>query len=147
MKNKNLKTVGLSFLLGAFAATSFFAFSGFTNGESTKQAGQTTINSNEANILFKAYYQTANPVNDKLKGVCVDMGQYLAMKSIMNGGGETPSAFRVYFGTGTDAAEYGLVVGVDEHGADMVNSIYKTSAGNIGPCPNVCDVNSPITAN
>lgn len=147
MKNKNLKTVGLSFLLGAFAATSFLAFSGFTKGDSSTQASQTTINSNQANELFKTHYQNAVPLNEKMKGFCVDMGQYLAMKSIMNEGGETPGSFRIYMGEDAEGSKYGIVVGVDEHGNDMVNgSIIRTYSGNIGPCPNICDVNSAITA-
>ena len=53
MKNKNFKTVSISFILGAVAGITMLAVSGFTNGDTDQQASQTTINSNEANTLFK----------------------------------------------------------------------------------------------
>jgi hypothetical protein len=147
MKNKNFKTVGLSFLLGTFAATAFFAMSGFTNGDSNKQASQTTVTATQANELFKAYYMEATPLSESLKGICVDMAQYNSMTSLLDGGAEQPTAFRIYFGKSAEGDKYGMVVGVNAEGKDMTDkSIYRSAQGSLGPCPNTCDATSSITA-
>jgi len=146
MKNKKLRTVGFSFVLGAFVGISVLALSGFTNGNANKQAGQSPINATQANQLFKNYYENATPLNDKLKGVTIDMAQYNSMKTIMESG-SNPTAFRIYFGKSDNGDPYGITVGVNAEGGDMTNNdILRSSQGTLGPCPHICDAASPITA-
>lgn len=147
MKNKNFKTASVSFLIGAIVGISALAFTGFTTGESTNQASNPTISATQANDLFKKYYESAQPSTEIMKGMCIDMNQYNAMKSLVDGG-TNPAGFRLYFGKDDQDVSYGIVVGVNSEGKDMTNNdIYQTSSGAMGPCPNVCDAASSITAN
>ena len=100
--------------------------------------GVLAIDTIAANNYFKAYYSNATPVI--LKGFTISLKQFSAMKSIAAGDASI-GGFRVYLGM-NGQAEVRMVVGTGS--PDKVQKIYLTDGVGSGPCPNVCDVESPI---
>jgi hypothetical protein len=92
----------------------------------------------KANDCFKAYYANAISV-DSLRGFSISLRQFNAMQMILNND-PTVQGFRIYMGVDS-AGPVRLVVGFGSPDHDVV---YETSDENSGPCPHVCDLDSPI---
>lgn len=107
--------------------------------------GPPTISVAEANTYFKNYFTTASPYpsNTIIKGIVIDKAQLDAMNALVSRDASI-NTFRIYMGKDSTSS-MALVVGVDVNGRDMTGTIYQSTLDRMGPCPVVCDANSPIT--
>ncbi len=101
-----------------------------------------TINTDTANIWFNRYMK--NPYSGILKGFKINVVQLQIMNDLLDAD-STIVGFRIYTGVKADKSKVGMVVGVDEAERDIVSTIYSSDIDRYGPCPPVCDVQSPIT--
>lgn len=99
-----------------------------------------------ANGIFKQYYAQASIQNEILKGFAVTKDQLSAMNAISLQRSSL-IGFRVYMAQSSTGFKK-IVVGILPDGADsLTTTIYETESVEIssGPCPDVCDAESPIT--
>lgn len=142
---KNPMTNGIRpFVFGFVAATMLSGvwILGFSSG--TQPPATDPVTPQIANTYFKNYYAGAQPVNARLKGITIDMEQYLAMGQIMQQA-RGVSGFRIYFGKDGNHQRLGLVVGINAQGSEVNSMIISTSAGTFESCPVACDEASAIT--
>ena len=145
MKNKKILWTALPFLAGAIFGISLLGLLSFT-GQSNSPAPDpvvTRISVENAHTYFQNYYRTATTYNAKMKGFIVDKADVTVMNTIL-GAVPTAAGFRVYFGNDALGAGILIVCGVDANGADLTGNIYSVTTNRVGPCPPICDVNSPI---
>jgi hypothetical protein len=147
MKKRNLLWMGAAFVAGSMFGISLLGLFSFSSPN--PQAGDsvlTTIPVADAHSYFQAYYRVTTPLNARLKGFAIDKAQATVISSMLTA---TPSVagFRLYFGNDPSGNRVAIIVGINANGSDLTNNIYTTRASaNVGPCPTVCDANSPITA-
>jgi hypothetical protein len=140
MKMKTFAMVSVAFISGAIIGITFLALVGFT-GMSVPTAPP--ISPGDANTLFKEYLKTAPTPTKPIYGVFLDKNELAAMNQLA-GDNQNLAGFRIYFGKETSGPQVGIVVGVDDHYADVTATILKTDSPKAGPCPTVCDNTSPI---
>ena len=99
-------------------------------------------NNNQLQIISvqTAHNNLANYLNNNpgsINAFTINLQQLQAIKLLFQA---NPSAtgFRVYLGDRMS------VVAIDNRGQDITTLIYGTSSINSGPCPLICDVDSPI---
>jgi len=145
MKKKKIIFPAVTFVMGAVIGITLFAFFSFKmNDPAPPPQGVRVISESDANTMFKRYFSSAIITATIVKGYSLDTLQLNAMKLIKNSNKEV-SGFRVYLGKDANGAAVGIVVGLDSRGSDAVSSgIYMTESPNTGPCPPLCDQNSPI---
>jgi hypothetical protein len=98
----------------------------------------------DAKVLLRNYQATAVTPVVPVKGVYLDRSQFEAMKQLVADDPNLPG-FRIFFGKETTGVNVGIVVGVDGNNTDQVTKrMFKTDSAKTGPCPPVCDKNSPI---
>lgn len=108
------------------------------------------ISTSDANTAFNKYFNQANPLNDKLKGLLITKVDLDSINNIVKTNSGF-AAYRIYFGIDNNANNIGIVVGVANAGVnipgtDAVNSkIYRFPLHLTGPCPEACDNASDIT--
>ena len=108
------------------------------NGDSPG-SGPTLVTKEKANTCFKAYLTSFVSV-DTLKGFAINMRQFNAMQTIVNG---NPGVlgFRIYMGMDS-LTPVRFVVGFGS--PDHVDTVFMTTDENSGPCPHICDTDSPV---
>jgi hypothetical protein len=95
-----------------------------------------------AKQYFQAYLSSPLKI-DTLKAFAVNLEQYKAMGKIINAD-TTVKGFRIYLGAMEKrATPVMMVVGFGT--PDHTGMIYSTSSEDSGPCPILCDKDSPIT--
>ncbi len=143
--NKYLFTVA-GFLTGMVLGVSIiglFAFAG-APAASSPGGGLVAVTVAQAQAYSMKYRSTAAPLNQVVKGFTIDKAQLEAMNSIARENAAL-TGFRIYMGMDDNSRKLGIVVGIDNTGRDAVaNTIYNTDAQNVGPCPPICDVSSPL---
>jgi hypothetical protein len=149
MKKNKIAGTTLSFVFGAIIGVSLFALFSFTRttAPAEPQSSVTVITAADAHALLNRYLMTAPASTTPIKGFYLDLQQLDAMNRLVK---ENPAlaGFRLYLGKAVNDIPVGIVVGVDNKGSDATtNSIYKTDSQKSGPCPTICDQNSPITKN
>jgi hypothetical protein len=145
MKNRKILWLASSFAAGAILGISILGLVSFTS--QPPQPGDpviTRITSADALTFYQNYIRTATTYTNKLKGFTIERTQLTMMNTILTA---TPTAagFRIIFGTNASGTSIAMVCAVDATGADMTGNIYSTTYSRVGPCPPVCDVNSPIS--
>jgi hypothetical protein len=107
-------------------------------------AKSTLIDTIAANTYYHTYH--SNPdIIDTLKGFTINLEQFHAMCMILNA--DTTGSvhgFRIYMGADSIPANKVMMV-VGTGSPDKTAQIYLTSAAASGPCPFICDTQSPIT--
>jgi hypothetical protein len=97
-----------------------------------------------ANGIFRQYYTLASSLNARLKGFAVNKDQLSAMNSISSQNSSLVG-FRIYLAKSSTVYK-SIIVGILSNGRDSTsNTIYETELTSSGPCPDVCDAESPIT--
>ena len=150
MEKKKIFWTASTFVGGIIAGICILGLISFTSRPPQPQVGAdpviTKITTNEAQALYQAYIRTATTYSNKLKGFTIEKTQLSVMNTIMTA---TPAAagFRIIYGINTSGTPVAIVCAVDASGADMTANIYSTTytSTKVGPCPPVCDVNSPIS--
>jgi hypothetical protein len=100
------------------------------------------ISLDSAKASFRCYMKA--PVNaDTLRAFSVNLEQYHAMMLLLK---DNPrlKGFRMYMGVIGDPVDVLLVTGTDDNGADVCSTIFTTDRSSAGPCPKICDKESPI---
>ena len=145
MKNKKILWTALPFLAGAIFGIFILGLFSFTSPSKSPAPNPAIarISVADANVYFKNYYRSATPYTSTMKGFNVALEELTVMNSIL-AADPTVAGFRCYFGTNAGASIM-IICGVDAHGSDMTGNIYSSTATNIGPCPPICDLTSPIT--
>ena len=141
--------VSVAFIFGAISVVSIFALLSFSGmGDPAVSPGTvTSITASEANALLSNYLKTADTIHKPLKGFFLDE-QELEALNMVAGKNPTLAGFRIYFGKDPKGMLVGMVVAVDDKNADLIsNGIYKTGSVKTGPCPVICDMESPISGN
>lgn len=138
--NKPFLTFALGLLLGASLMT-IYAFSGSTMPPATSA---TAITLNDAIQLTDHFTAKAKPFQKVLRGTAVSIEQLEAMNKIF-ATNPSFSGFRIYNGLTTGNQSKMIVVGIDKQGKDATGkTMYSTGADGSGPCPTVCDSDSPL---
>jgi hypothetical protein len=139
-----------TFLLGALVGKSLFLNklkknpSIFLNLINPLNSRITSIPVSTANSIFRQYYSQATSLNAILKGFAVSKDQLSAMNAISSQNSSL-IGFRIYMAKSSATAKR-IVVGILSNGKDStINAIYETELASSGPCPDVCDAESPIT--
>jgi hypothetical protein len=144
MKNKKILWTALPFLGGALFGISLLGlFSFCSSGPGSNEPVVTKISSADAHTFYQNYIRTASPYTGKLSGFTVDKAELTVMNTIL-GVAPSAAAFRFYFGTDASGTGIMIVCGVDANGADMTGNVYSATKNKVGPCPPLCDINSPI---
>ncbi len=102
------------------------------------------ISVSDANTLFRNYYDNATATNSVVRGFAINREQLDALNALSSENSGL-AGFRIYLGHDNNSGNVGIIVGVDNDGQDVTNSIYRTASGGSGPCPTICDANSGIT--
>ena len=148
MKKNKITLAIVPFIVGAIFGISIFAFLSFSRMSASPEpqvVAVSAISPSDANTIVKHFLSTATTPTVPTKGFYVDLQQLEAMNKLMKENASL-AGFRLYLGRGADEAQVGIVVGVDSKGIDAtMNTVYKTNSPKTGPCPPVCDQNSPIT--
>ncbi len=142
MKKKRFLPV-IMFLAGLFTGGGLLAIFAFASPN--PPPAPVKVFAKEAKAEYRSFLSNASTAkyNDTIKAVFLGMDQYTSMVNII-GSKRTFQGFRVYYGY-NGATKVALVVGVDTAGKDdTIPGIYRSTAGNLGPCPTVCDKDSPI---
>jgi hypothetical protein len=107
------------------------------------KTGQISVDS--ATHMSGNYFKSADVISAKPEAVVIDTTQVRVMYTIMMRD-HSLAGFRIYFGNPSPLSKekIGIVVGMDNKEHDVLSTIYQTAGGHVGPCPNVCDVTSPI---
>ena len=138
----------LLFVSGVFTGAGLLSVMSFTGGSDppTSPPVVTPITLPDANANFRRYYNGAEVAPTPFKGFYVDTVQIRALSQLHRLYPSLPG-FRVYMGRDLSNASVSVVVGVDSRGLDLTsNTMYMTSSlVRSGPCPFVCDQQSPIT--
>lgn len=98
----------------------------------------------EARQLSRNYTTRADTPRVPVTAVYVDRLQMQAMQLLMEANPDL-SGCRIIFASEDDGSSTAVVVGVDEGLNDQTDTIYKTASPVPGPCPPMCDIDSPIT--
>ena len=106
--------------------------------DSALNVGIYQIDTTTANDYFKAYF--AAPWVDSLKAFTINRHQFNAMKLIAEND-TSVHGFRIYMGL-NGQTPVRMVVGTGS--PDKLNTIYVTDNVESGPCPDICDNESPI---
>ena len=147
MKKNKIALISVTFILGAVFGISLIAVLSFANPDNPPSPGPipSIITPADANHYFLNYYAHADSIPGKLKGFTVDRLQLEAMNNLV-ANDRNLVGFRLYMGKSDIAEKISIVVGLTSVSSDAtVGRIYKTESRNSGPCPTLCDVNSPIT--
>lgn len=103
----------------------------------------TLINTKTAHAYYKLYHSRPDSI-ETLKGFTINLAQFHAMCMIMNADTSgTLHGFRIYMGADSIPSNRVMMV-VGTGSPDKYGTIYSTSAENSGPCPLICDSDSPI---
>lgn len=160
MKNKYTWLI-LGFVIGivvSIAVCWFYCCDDFCNG-CCKMAGKEkcqtvqvidqpdfapiTISVDTAAAYFHCYMENPDTIG-VFVAYNINLSQLNAMNLLRNSD-STLTGFRIYPGVFGDPTNVTIVVGVDGAGDDNTSTIYTTGAAGTGPCPTVCDAESPIT--
>lgn len=101
-----------------------------------------TISTDTANVWFNRYMR--DPDSVVLKGFKINIVQLRIMNDLLDAD-TAIVGFRIYKGVKANKSKVGMVVGVNAAEQDIVTTIYSSDIDRYGPCPPVCDVQSPIT--
>jgi len=149
MKNRRFTQTFLTFAAGVMSGILLIGIYSFTieTPDSTPQMGSTInpVPVGEAHDMFLRYYNSAQAINERLKGFSVNRDEFSAIQTLFS---KDPSlvACRIYLGKDRTQNDVRIVVGVNSNGLDDVSSgVYQTDSGSSDPCPHVCDVASPIS--
>jgi hypothetical protein len=146
MKTNKYLFTAVTFFTGMVVGVSIIGLFAFTvaPAASSPGGGLVAISAAQAHAYSLKFRSTAAPLNQVVKGFTIDKAQLEAMNSLVREN-TALSGFRIYMGMDDNSKKLGIVVGIDNMGRDAVaNTIYNTDAQNVGPCPPICDVSSPI---
>jgi len=150
MKHNMFATIGVTFILGALAGISIVFLLSFSRSiaPSTPRPEPGKISPQDAHTFVQNYLAGTDAPSSRPKGVYLDLAELAAMNQLINEDA-TLKGFRVYFGKALpdrSSPVFGIVVGVNDKDQDLyLKTIYRTDSPKTGPCPPICDVNSPIT--
>ncbi len=146
MKKSKYYLTGIGFFIGTLFGIMAMVLVSFTKDIRNlgTRDGIISITATQANNYCKNYMSKSEPLNQVVKGFTVDKAQLSAMNTIA-AENSSLTGFRIYMGKDNNNAKIGIVVGTDGNGRDAVsNSIFNTDSPSSGPCPTICDNNSPI---
>ncbi|MEI6900612.1 MAG: hypothetical protein WCL00_12100 [Bacteroidota bacterium] len=104
----------------------------------------THIDTTKAQAYYHLYHSNPDSIG-VLKGFTINLEQFRAMCMILqNDTTGSVHGFRIYMGADSILTNKVLIV-VGSGSPDKSGDIYSTSAAGAGPCPIVCDSDSPIT--
>ena len=144
MKKNQFTLMAVTFISGIIIGVSALTLYSFANaGPAPIAPSPVKISVQDANALYRAYNSRTTPTNAVFKGFSITKEHLAALNSLLT---DTPglAGFRVYMGY-DNTSNVGIIVGTNASDVDVTTSIYRVAAGSSGPCPPVCDVNSPIT--
>ena len=110
--------------------------------EMAMMGSPTTISVDTAAAWFRRYMSHPDTV-----GVLIGYTLSLEQLSVINMLVKQDSSiggFRIYPGVMEGPMAMTMVLGVSTTGSDVTSYIYATGASGVGPCPTVCDQDSPI---
>jgi hypothetical protein len=100
------------------------------------------IPADTARAYFNCYMQHPDTVG-VFKGFNLNLEVLNAM-NLIAAADTNIKGFRIYMGVFGDPTDVGIVVGVNGSGDDNTSTIYTTPGTGVGPCPDVCDDESPV---
>jgi hypothetical protein len=109
----------------------------------TPMDGVKQITIDTASAYFNCYMKDPDTVG-VFKGFTLNLEMLNAM-NLIAAADTNVKGFRIYMGVFGDPTDVGIVVGTDDAGNDNSSNIYTTPGTGVGPCPDVCDDESPIT--
>lgn len=147
MKKNQFALLAATFISGIILGISALGLYSFTNvvPSPLPLPSNSKISVQEANTLFKNYYNRTAPDNSVFKGFAINKDQLAAINVLLSEN-QSLSGFRVYMGYDNNVGNVDIIVGVNASGLDVTGSIYRSAAAGSGPCPTICDGNSAITA-
>jgi len=146
MNYKIFRKPVFTFLLGIFLGTALVSLYAFNSkSESPPQTGQVQpISLTDAVKLTSRFTGQAKPFNAVLRGFAVTKDQLEAMNMIFDKNPQF-NGIRLYMGQTKAEESTSIVVGINKNGDDATSqTIYNVSVSGSGPCPTVCDYNSPL---
>jgi len=135
-----------TFAAGFFIAVFLFGIYSFTvvTPSSVPVQESSKITVQDANKMFKNYYQYAPSLNEPFIGFSITEEEMKVMSAIFRN--SSVKACRVYMGADQNKKGVRIIVGVDKSNTDLISAgIYQTPASLSSPCPSICDKASPIT--
>ena len=143
MRDFDLKNYLLGFLSAAIVAVIMY----FVLNGGSGAPNYTSLTVDQARQYYLNYYTHATSQQEILKGFSFDSGEYYEGVSALYSNDEGISGYRIYMGIDESGKQIGILVGVNAAGGDMTgdHNLILGVAGKMGPCPNICDNNSPIT--
>jgi hypothetical protein len=144
METKNLIRMGISFVCGGALGVTLFTLFSFS-GPGTSGTNEAPIGRDSARYYFHQYYDPVQTHNkDTLKGFSINTEQLNALNKLLTVNQDF-TGFRIYFGKNRDGFDNMIIIGLDKNGLENESGgIYRTSSVHSGPCPKMCDENSPI---
>jgi hypothetical protein len=144
IKKPNYQVI-IALVTGIFIGMTSLALLSFSGKplSSTVPVEMEKLSVSQANSYLKNYLKTAQSINGPLKAMLIDKDQFSAMNNLLI---ENPnlSGFRIYMGKDVNNSKIGMVVGVNNSGNDLTNTIYRSNGTNLSPCPPICDGASTI---
>ncbi len=145
MKMNQFPLLALIFVSGIIISIAALGLLSFTNTNKVPVSNPSfsKISLQEANSLFKGYYNSAHPTDAIVKGYSINRDQLTVLNALP---AEIPGfQDSEYMGYDRNSGSVAIVVGVNSAGQDVTDSIYWSAAIGSGPCPTICDIDSVIT--
>ncbi len=146
MKKNPFTLIAVTFISGLVIGLSAMGLFSFTNPAEPAMPMITKISAQDANFLFRNYYNNASPSDAVFKGFEINRDQLTALNMLANENQDL-AGFRIYMGHDNSSGSVGIMVGVTGAGKDATGTIYRAAAAGSGPCPPICDGASTITGN
>lgn len=143
---KNLKKPIVTFFSGIAFSFLLFSIYAFTakSPSPVQQSQVQPITLQDAVQLTKSYTSVAKPLNSVFRAYAINKDQLSAMNQIYDANPNF-SGFRIYEGLDNNSNKVEIVVGITSGGDDATGkTMYLTPGSDTGPCPNVCDMESPL---
>jgi|GEM_PF-1440215 len=104
----------------------------------------TSVSQEDARTLISNYRKSAAAADSQVNGIRVEAGQLESMNNIAAANPNT-RGYRMYYGQDGAGSDVSVVVGINDDGQDMTETIYSTGRTGTNLCPPVCDATSPLT--
>lgn len=104
----------------------------------------TPVSQEEARNMISNYRKSAAGAASSINAIRIEAGQLESMNNIAATNPST-KGYRMYYGEDAAGSDVSVVVGVNDDGQDMTETIYSTARTGSNLCPPVCDATSPLT--
>jgi len=147
MKKKNFLWMSAAFVAGSVFGITLLGLVSFSGPANPPAAGPTKIDAKVAKAYYLAYIKNAQRYDSVIGGFAIDKDEFTAMNKLLTDV-PTLAGFRIYMGIDGSGNNVALMIASDTDGKEVGTNVYSAVRSiHVGPCPPLCDSQSPISGN